>query len=357
VRKASWKATKPAVMEVRLPLQGASPGSILIEINQYGLMKPDQITMTTYAEAAEFDQFRLNIGDSEGTLEGKRLDEVSNLEIGRIRFEPEELKRRNNKDELRLKTQQRTENLTESQLTARVTLKDGRKFTLPANIFAPRPRVVLISKGVQNDDGLPSVIRLGSDDDLPVNGRIIFFIKTLVPASFPRTEKIEVAAADESFMTVLNTADRTLVLQDTQIAVAMLDAEKTLGPSAFGPVRFRPIDAEGRTGEWQQLGTLVRLPLLKELHCPPSSSRDCVLTGENLFLLTGVAADANFDQAAWVPDGFTEQKLQIPHPVGNSFYLKLRDHPVTVHTATMPIIRGTAATAASLPEATDHDNK
>ena len=46
-------------------------------------------------------------------------------------------------------------------------------------------------------------MHLGSADDLPVERRLVFFLKSRVPANFPRDEKVEVAAADGSFSTVL----------------------------------------------------------------------------------------------------------------------------------------------------------
>src|SRR3546814_3196229 len=38
--KAEWKPVKPGVVEVKLPLQDAQPGTMSLMIDQYGLAKP-----------------------------------------------------------------------------------------------------------------------------------------------------------------------------------------------------------------------------------------------------------------------------------------------------------------------------
>ena len=69
----------------------------------------------------------------------------------------------------------------------------------------------------------------------PQDGRLNFFLKTQVPETFPPTEKIEVATADESFRVLLSFKDGNLTLQDSKTVFAVLDPMKLLGPSAFGP--------------------------------------------------------------------------------------------------------------------------
>jgi hypothetical protein len=81
--------------------------------------------------------------------------------------------------------------------------------------------------------------------------------------------------ADESFSVLLSVADRTLVLRDSETFLAMVDPHKALGPSAFGQLQFRPVQADGRKGDWQPLATLVRVPVLKELRCPESADQAC----------------------------------------------------------------------------------
>lgn len=354
--KLTWKASKPEEMELDVPLADSKPGRTTVEITQHGLKKADEITVRTYSEAAQFDRFTLNAGDNAGQLEGKRLDQVAALELYGMKFRPGAFHRENGHDELTLTTDSNTASVKPQQFTANITLKDGRSFSTLATVLPARPRVLLISKGVQEDEASPQAIHLGNPDDLPTTGRIVFFVKALSPETFPRTQKIEVAAADESFKTMLSLTDGTLVLQDAQTALGVLDPAKTFGASAFGPLRFRAIDANGTAGEWQNLGTLVRLPALKEIRCPMATAKNCVLAGSDLFLLSAVSTSPDFNDDAHVPDGFTGTTLEVPRPNSAqstpSLYLKLRDDPAAVQSVSLPVIRG-AATASVNANSTD----
>ncbi len=354
--KLNWKAAKPDEMELDVPLADSKPGKLTIEIAQHGLKKPDQVTVQTYSEAAQFDRFTLNAGDNTGRLEGKRLDEVAALELYGMMFRPGAFHRDNGHDELALTTDSNTASVKPQQFTASVTLKDGRTFSTIATVLPARPHVALISKGVQEDEASPQAIHLGNPDDLPTTGRIVFFVKAVSPETFPRTQKIEVAAADESFKTFLSLNDGTLVLQDAQTALGVLDPAKTFGASAFGPLRFRAIDANGTAGEWQNLGTLVRLPALKEIRCPLAAAKTCALSGSDLFLLSAVSTSPDFNDDEQIPDGFTGTTLDVPRPsaasTAQSVYLKLRDDPSAVQSVSLPVIRG-AATAIAGPGSTD----
>ena len=67
---------------------------------------------------------------------------------------------------------------------ARVSLRDGRSLDLPTTVAPPRPKVALIGKSI--DPG-PSAaaIRLGGQDEVPQDGKLVFFLRAEVPASFP----------------------------------------------------------------------------------------------------------------------------------------------------------------------------
>jgi hypothetical protein len=333
-----WKPVKPEMFETQLPLQAVDPGTLWIEVSQYGLQKPDEIPLQAYAEAPAFESFTIAAGDAEGTLNGKRLDEVAKLEIAGIQFCPGQLERRNDHDELRLKTVGNTNNLPQTQARGEVTLDDGRSFVVQASVLPPRPSITLISKGVQTEDGAASPIRFGSDDDLPTTGRIVFFLKSIRPEKFSRDEQIEIAADDDSFHTILSLPDGSLVLQDARTALGILDPQKAFGTSAFGPLRLRAVSRDGRVSDWQHLGTLVRIPALKEFRCPSADPKTCFVWGANLFLLTAVAGNPDFDPFTEVPDGFTGQALAITRSGGGTLYLKLRDDPLVVQTATLPVV-------------------
>jgi hypothetical protein len=219
-----------------------------------------------------------------------------------------------------------------------VELKDGRMLRAPVTVAPPRPQVALLSRGVQEDNAAtPSPVQLSNADDLPLDGRLVFFLKSTVPARFPRNEKVELAAVDGSFDTELSLADGSLMLEDARTAMGNFEPLNRLGASAFGPIHVRALSAEGAAGDWLPLGTLVRLPGFKELRCPHAAARPCLLTGSNLFLVASMAATPDFDNPTDVPPEFTGTQLTVPHPANGTLYLKLRDDPASVQTLSLPV--------------------
>lgn len=351
-----WKSAKANTLEVGIPLKDAAPGPVTIDIRQYGLDKPDKLTLTAYSEAASLDRLSLSAGDSEAALTGTRLDEVAKVSMSKIEWTPAKLNRVQDQDRLVLKANSETETLEPGKhYTAKVELRDGRELKVPVNVEPPRPQVTLLSKGTQDEESEdPSPVQLGSPNDLPVQRRLVFFLKSKTPANFPRDEKVEVAAADNSFHTTLSLSDGTLMLEDANTALGVVEPLTKFGSSAFGPVQARAISADGVAGEWLSLGTLVRLPGFRELHCPHNVSRPCTLTGTNLFLAGSIAASPDFDNAVDVPGDFTGTQLTVPHPVNGVLYLKLRDDPTTVQTlalSVMPLTPGVSAPTAVKPAA------
>jgi len=172
---------------------------------------------------------------------------------------------------------------------------------------------------------------------LPLDGHLVFFLKSREPQNFLRTEKVEVAAVDASFRTVLSLTDGGLMLEDAKTAIGSLDPLTRFGSSAFGPVEARVVSADGAVGDWIPLGTLVRMPGFKDLRCPHSQSKPCFLTGTNLFLAASIGASPDFEGATDVPPDFTGTQLSVPHPVNGMLYLRLRDDPPTVQTLTLPV--------------------
>jgi hypothetical protein len=176
----------------------------------------------------------------------------------------------------------------------------------------------------------------------------VFLLKSRVPVNFPRDEKIEVAAVDGSFSTVLSLADASLMLEDGKTAMGSLEPLGRFGQSAFGPVQVRAMSADGVTGDWLPLGTMVRLPGFKELRCPRVISKPCTLAGTNLFLASSIAATPDFNNSTDVPPDFTGTQLSVAHPANGLLYLRLRDDPATVQTVTLPV---TPALPGSQPPA------
>jgi hypothetical protein len=333
-----WKSPKPDELEVKVPLQKASAGWVTMQIKKFGLREIDEIPLHTYAEAARLDSFGIHAGDADGILKGTRLDQVASLELSGLEFTPDTLTRANQQDELKLTTADATAKNklhARDSVTAHVTLKDGRILDLTSEVDAQRPAVSILTKSIQLDPSAPPAVRLGSQEELPQDGRLNFFLKTQVPETFPAGEKIEVATADESFRVLLSFKDGNLTMQDAKTVLAELDPMKLLGPSAFGPLKIRPVSSDGISGDWQPLVNLVRIPLLRAVHCVPD--KQCTLSGDKLFLLDSVSTDADFANPVTVPEGFVEDALAIPPPKGKMLYIKLRDDPATIDTVALPV--------------------
>ena len=354
--KLAWKSPKPELLEVAVPMKDAAPGPITLTITQFGMEKPDRLILTAYAEAASLDRLTLSARDTVAVLKGTRLDEVEKADLYGIVLTPSALNRVDDFDQLEMSTSGSTANLDPGRhYVAKVELRDGRELKAPVTVEPPRPQVALLSKGTQEVASTPpSPVHLGSPDDLAVDGRLVFFLKSIVPVKFPRSEKVEVAATDGSFHTILELSDGSLMLEDQKTAIGMVDPLVRFGSSAFGPVRARAMSADGVTGDWLPLGTLVRLPGFKELHCPHAAAKPCTLTGMNLFLAASIGATADLENATEVPPEFTGTQLSIPHPINGLLYLRLRDDPETVQTLTLPVMpaiqAGSQAATAQTPK-------
>jgi hypothetical protein len=348
VQKATWKLTKPDEITAKLPLKDAQPGEITLEIAQAGQKDPHTLSVASFSEAGKFESFSMHAGDKSGTLKGTRLDEVARLTLSGMSFTPDKLTRSGTTDDLTLQVAADTTSPATAKpvkaakpaprpgdhLTAQITLKDGRKLDVPATITVARPQVVLLNKNVQlaqAGTAEAAHIQLANQNELPLDGKLTFALKSVIPATFARGESIEVATEDGMSSVALSLSSGQLVLQDAKTAIATLDPLKAFGPSAFGPLQVRPIMPDGTTGDWQPLATLVRLPTVATLNCPPDPSAACSLGGSSLFLIDSVAADPQFTRSITVPDGFAGSTLDVPHMAGADLFVKLRDDPSVVN--------------------------
>ena len=332
--KAEWKKVKADEVEVKLPLQDAQPGAMTLLVTQYGVPQPQPIGVQGFAEAGRFDGFEIHAGDVQGILKGSRLDEVASLSMKSVTFTPGELATRQGNDELPMVTQDAAAaDLTPDHLAAKVTLKDGRILPVTASIGPARPKGVLITKSVQpSAQSTDSNIQLADPGELPLDATLVFSVRTQSP--FTRDETIDVATADESTLVSLSLANGGLALENSRVAVATLNPLKAFGASSYGPLKYR-VDVKGVSGDWQPLATLVRLPALKALECPSTPELACKLSGERLYLIDSVSADASFKKPVVVPDGFLGPAIPVPHPSDGALFLKLRDNPQVVNPTTL----------------------
>jgi hypothetical protein len=402
-------SAKPNTVDVTLDVSALAthtPEALHLTIHQFGDPKPDTVTLLSYAEPAKLTALEFHAGDRTAVLTGSSLNEVSQLELGDSTFipqsEPTPAATENSNQPasstntltLALDPKVPTPRLAAgAQLTAHVTLKDGRTLPIVAFVKPERPTLTLIGKVAVQPENTPRPalqIKLASPDDLPIADALMFSLRT--QRAFPRTGKIEVASPDDSLHTALTVATDTLILEDPKTLLAKLEPLKTFGPSAFGPLRLRSIAADGTPGDWLPLVTLVRLPSLTGLTCPvsaptppqphPSPTKPpvaptaapvvdpvadtttpttdngerttvntpaptpqpatgnqqlpCTLTGTGLYLIDSIATDPAFTNPTRVPDGFVGTALTVPPPSGELYYLRLRDDPTPTDTITLP---------------------
>jgi hypothetical protein len=336
--KTQWKATGPDQVAVTVPLKETHPGALQLEVKQYGTVTAQTIPLRAFSEAGHLDSFSLHAGDAQGVLKGSRLEDVSELTFNGVVFTPGKITSTMASDELPMvaKDAKAAGNLKEGATgQAEVSLLDGRMLNVDATVTDPRPGVELIGKSVQSSvSSTGSNIQLANQDELPQDAKLTFSVRAVSPKSFTRGEEIEVATEDEAFSTTLSLDNGGMTLENSKVALATLDPAKAFGGSAFGPLRFRVI-ANGASGDWQPLATLVRLPVLETLKCPTGTEEQCRLSGANLYLVDSVASDPGFADAVSVPDGFPGYVLPVPHPQTGELYLKLRDDPSVVNQVTL----------------------
>jgi len=364
--KPTPKPGQPNLLALTLPLDHAlTPGDLHLSIQQYEQPSPDTVSARTFAEPPQITAVELHAVDRVLTITGSHLSQIDHLTLGDLTFTPAPAQDPSTS----------TLHLTlpadapapptrfDEHLTANIALADGRTLTAPVVVSSARPAIKLLRKTVElpPTDGLA----LTNPNDLPLTATLTFTLKT--PAPFPRNGRIEIETLDGTLRTVLTLAPAGgLLLQDPHTVVASFDPLRSLGPSAFGDLHLRAIypapessiaqpaeksapentTAEAPSSDWLPLGTLVRLPTLTLLTCPPDAAQPCAVTGSNLFLIDSLSTDPAFASPMPVPDGYTGSTLSVPHPVSAStLFLKLRDDPTAIDSVSLPTPPPTPAVA------------
>jgi hypothetical protein len=346
--EAQWKhSDKPNVVDVTLSLKSVDPGNVHLDVHQFGGAATAAVTAQTFSEPAQLDALTLHAGDISATLTGTSLTQVRQVALNNLTFTPladpipapssagaaADSARHAQSLTLSLPESAQAPNVHPGDhLTAQISLRDGRTLSLPVTVDAARPSVTLLNKSISQPSS--SVIHLANPDDLPVNEKLTFSLRSSSP--FPRDGQIEIANADESLHANL-TVSSGLVLQNTHTVLGTFDPLKSFGTSAFGPVRLRAIGHDGTPGDWIPLATLVRLPTLQDLHCPTDPAAACSLNGSDLYLVDSVAPDPGFTSPVPVPEGFVGSTLSVPRPPKSGFFLKLRDEPTSANLVSMPV--------------------
>lgn len=322
--------TDDGQLALTVPLKDARPGEVVIELYQPGAAEPATLTMRARPQASRLDKLATHVGDRSGLLSGQRLDQVAKVELAGIELLPAGLTREGDIDRLQLAAQGEGAGIAGEPGSAKVTLSDGRVLNVGVTVAPPRPKISLIERSTvakETPSGLS--ITLGGDTLLPDSSRMIFSLRAPEGGRFEASDRIEIGTADGEASTRL-AAGPDLRLQGRDIAVASFDPA-SLGPSAFGPLRFRLLHGEDAS-DWQPLTTLVRLPKITALDCPAKPASTCTLRGEGLFLLDSVGG-AN---GVKIAEGFTGLSIKVPAPSGARLSLRLRDAPDQIVALAIP---------------------
>ena len=342
-----------------VPLKQLETGGYALAIRQFGEKDPARVALIAYNGDIHLTALKIHQGDSTAVLTGQGLANVAEVSLAGQTFAPAETQSED--DELALKATAGA-SAKQSPAEASVKLKDGRTFPVRVITEAPRPSLALVSLSALASVAHGSLpIRLNGKDEIPLSSRLTFVIRS--SSTFPRDQRVEVATDDDSVHTTLSLADNRLILQDPYTAIATLDPLQAFGTSAFGKLQMRPVAADGTTGAWTPLGTLVRTPQIDAIHCNGAGASTCSLSGKDLFLLAAVSPAPDFSRPAEVPSGFAESTLPVPAPQdGSTLYLKLRDDPGQLASVTLPqpvqptISASAPAAATASPAATIPSN-
>ena len=325
-------------------LKSVEPGGYSLGIKQFGDENQERVPLTAYNADIKLDAFTIHAGDQTAVLTGKGLGSVVSLDLDGQTFTPAA-----GSDDATVHLAAKAAVTPKDGEEAKAKLKDGRVLPVKVTAAAARPGLVLVSMNASPaDEGGTLPVVLSGKDEIPLHGKLTFVVTT--KDVFPRTQKIEVATANEGVKTTLSLADNTLVLQDDHTAVVTLNPLKAFGQSAFGPLAMRPIAADGSMGDWTRLGVLVRTPEISEVKCTTADAATCAVNGKNLFLVQTFGAEKDFAKSADVPTGFAQGDFAVPTPAdGATLYLKLRDDPGAAASVKLPTPIHSASASAPAP--------
>jgi hypothetical protein len=329
--KPSPEKDKKDTLALDVPLKTIQPGGYALAIQQYGSANQDKVPLTAYTAGITLGELKIHTGDNLAVLNGEGLRNVASVEIDKQTFSPAP---DSNDEILHLESKTGVSPADGSEVI--VKLKDGRTMNAKVSTSAARPSLKLVyvnSTPAEQAGDLPVI--LTNKADIPLNGKLTFVVQT--KDAFPRDQSIEVATANNAVHTKVSLSDNSLVLQDDHTAVVHLDPLKAFGQSAFGRLAIRPIAADGTTGDWVGLGTLVRTPKITAIQCSTPSAPTCTLSGDDLFLAQSFSAAKDFAKPTEVPTGFAEESFNVPTPTdGATLFLKLRDDPTGMAMVTLP---------------------
>jgi hypothetical protein len=329
----TWKRTAPDAIEASLPLEKADPGSLSILVQGHG-GEPAVVKLRAFQEAGSLDDLTLHAGESEAELTGSRLDQVVSATLAGVAFQPGALTRIGKQDHLTLRAADPAAIAalaTGKNETADITFANGRHKTVALAVAPARPAVALVRVTAQPQvhEGVRPITLL-SGDVFAQDARLAFAFHAGGSAALTGKETVEVATADGRAATVIQPG-KGYDLQDANTGIVGLVPAEALGPTVYGPLRFRVVSDTGASA-WTSLATIVRLPEIRSVACV--AAKTCRLSGSRLFLISRVGASAGFSQSEDVPDGFVGSEITAAAGAEGRIFLKLRDAADAVATVT-----------------------
>jgi hypothetical protein len=332
---ATWTASKPDELAVKTSLGKSHLSSLTLAIQQYGVARPDEVKLLPVAQRGRLDSLEVHAGDALAILKGAQLDSVERVTLGDAQFLPATLAPDGAQLALSLNAAEASKLPAEgSAREAMVAFKDGRVGRLDVTVRSSRPDASLIEKSYRLDPepGLAK-IQLTDSDLIPQGARLTFSLRSETPPQFKGDEAVEVGDADGRVLATL-TPSAGLVFADKRVAIATVDTAKAFNRSVAGALNFR-IARHDAASNWRPLATLVRLPRLETVKCPPEAKKPCAMTGSDLFLIDSLSNNVAFGAPVQIPEGFTASTLEAPHPVGGKLYVKLHDDPAVINVVTV----------------------
>ncbi len=337
-----WKPAGSGVIALKMHLQAAAAGTVTLHISEFGLSRPVTIAEQVYPDVVRIDAALVRAADQVAVVRGHRLDEIAALRIDNSDFIPSELLHTSAGEELTLRSDTAVAAHALAQTEAQVRLRGGRTLQVPVSSVPAMPVATLISKTVDHvPHGKAIPLLLAGNDDIAPNEVMRFALRLDAQEPYTPDMTVEVATSDGRLVARLE-LDQGLQLEDTRTLIARFSPAELLGPNVFGALRYR-LTTKKFPGAWQEFVRVVRLPELDGVACAHAGDRMCRVTGRDLYLLATVSAGSGPGQTIEVPDGYTEDVLQVPAPSKQGLYVSFRDEPGVSREIRLPSRRRTGS--------------
>lgn len=128
-------------LALKVPLADAVPGPVTLNVRSYGGAEPQSLIVQAYAESARIAGLAVRAGERGAVLTGRRLDQVTELDLGGIPFRPAGLERAAKGDRLAMTTDAAGVGALRAGEVrhARATLEDGRTLGFRVTVLPPLP--------------------------------------------------------------------------------------------------------------------------------------------------------------------------------------------------------------------------